>query len=264
MFLAPLPALGPGSAIAAHPCPDVSGRYSVTGFSDALGEAMEVMQARQAGFLDSGVELHGATDGELTIGVKSGSSGVWSTSPVAVLIKGHDFDCKDGSLVFRALADTHRKPDDATWYKGASTISLSAHGGELAIDVSFTGRQRISLFSYESADISIPRPGTRTTLKDAIRWPAYAEPVVVAPVPPTAEDSVRGLLTSQVLGNVRMGWVGTGAKGVEVTFNAPQGDDVAPFQERLRAASIDYTITVAPIWSNNAYCMELLIQPGQR
>jgi hypothetical protein len=254
-----------GHAMAADPCPDVSGQYSVTGFGKALGDVLQALQAEQAGFRDSGVELHGAADGELTVGVKSGSTGVWSTRPVVVLQKGKDFDCKGGALLFHPVADTSRKTDEGTWYEGASTISLSAGGhGELVIDVSFTGSERISLFSYESANVSVPRLGTRTTLREAIRWPAYSDPV-----PPVAKSSgesngvadVRAQLTSAVLGNVILGWVGAGAAGVEVTLNAPHSDDIARFEERLRVASINYRITTAPIWTNNAYYMALEIQP---
>jgi hypothetical protein len=252
-------------AHAAGPCPEVSGQYSVTGFGKALGDVLEAMQARQAGSRDSGVELHGAADGELTIGVKSGSTSHWSTSPVVVLQKGKDFDCKEGALVLHPHMDTSRKTDDGTWYGGASTISLSPKGGELAVDVSFTGSQRMSLYSYESANVSIPRPGTRTTLKDSILWPVYSEPTPPAtttPTEPTVVLAARKLLTAHVLGNVMLGWVSASAGGAKVTLTVPHSDDVTRFEERLRAASIHYRITTAPIWTNNAYYMALEIQSG--
>jgi len=256
-----------GGATAADRCPDVSGKYGVTGFGNALGDALELLHARQAGSRDSGVELHGAVDDDLSVGVKSGSASVWSMNPVVVLRKGKDFDCRGGAIVFHPFTDTSRTTDDGSWYSGASTISLSMQGGELAIDVSFTGSERISLYSYESANVSIPRPGTRTTLKDAIRWPAYAEPVasvVATQVTPTAELAVRNQLTTPVLGNVRMGWVSAEKDGVEVTLNAPHSDDIAPFEERLRAAAIDYRMKQAPIWTNGAYYLVLVVQPGPR
>jgi hypothetical protein len=265
LMLASLMVAISGGATAADRCPDVSGRYSVTGFGTALGDALETLHARQAEFLDSGVELHGAADGDLGVGVKSGSTGAWSTSPVVVLRKGKDFDCKDGAIGFRPDTDTHRKTDDGTRYSGASTVSLSAQGGQLVINVSFSGSQRISLYSYESANVSIPRLGTRTTLKEVIRLPAYAEPVVpvvAKPVTPTAELAVRNQLTTRVLGNVIMGWVSAEKDGVEVTLNAPHSDDIAPLEERLRAAAIDYRIKQAPIWTNGAYYLVLVVQPG--
>jgi hypothetical protein len=119
------------------------------------------------------------------------------------------------------------------------------------------------LYSRDSANVSIPRSGTRTTLKDAIHWPAYTDPapVVATPITPTAELEVRNLLTAQVLGNVTMGWVSTEKDGVEVTFNAPHSDDIGSFEDRLRNAAIDYRMKAAPIWTNNAYYMVLVIQP---
>ena len=111
-------------AYAASACPDVSGRYTITGFGKALGDALATMRASQAGFQDSGLELHGVVDGELTVGVKSGRSGVWSKSPL-VLRKGTDFECEGGTIVFRPHTDTSRQAD-GNWYAGLSTVSLSS------------------------------------------------------------------------------------------------------------------------------------------
>jgi len=255
-------AIGP-RAYAASACPDVSGRYTITGFGKTLGDALATMRASQAGFRDSGLELHGVVDGELTVGVKSGRSGGWSKSPL-VLRKGTDFECEGGAVVFHPHTDTSRQGDDGNWYAGESTVSLSPQAsGELAIDVSFTGSQRITLYSYDSANVSVPRLGTRTTLKDAIRLPPYTDPapVVATPAAPAAEREVRELLTARVLGNVMMGWVSTEKDGVNVTFNAPTSDDIGPFEERLRNAAIDYRMKAAPIWTNNAYYLVLVIQP---
>jgi len=93
--------------------------------------------------------------------------------------------------------------------------------------------------------------------------PAYTDPapVVATPVAPAAEFEVRELLTARVLGNVRMGWVSTEKDGVNVTLNAPTSDDIGPFEERLRNAAIDYRMKAAPIWTNNAYYLVLVIQP---
>lgn len=247
-------------------CPDVSGRYSISGVGDTLGDTLDVLHAKQAGFADSGIELHGAVDGELTVGVKSGATGAWSTRAVAVLHEDTDFDCKDGALVVRPRTHTSRKTTDGIWYEGASTISLSRQGGEIAIGVRFTGTQRITLYSYESANVSIPRLGTRTTLAESIRWNAYTDPVVPpAPTPAeTAELDVRGLLTAGVLGNVIMGWLGREEDGIEVTFNAPHSGDIAPFEQRLHAAAIEYRMKQPPIWTNGAYYMVLVIEPPHR
>lgn len=250
------------NADASSACPDVTGRYSISGFSSALGDTLDMLHARQAGFSDSGIELHGAVDGTLSVGVKSGRISAWSNGPVAVLSEGKDFDCTGGALVFHPHPSASRKADDGAFYSGSSRVSLSRGGGDLAINVRFSGSQRTTLYSYDSANVSIPRFGTRTTLNDTIRWGPYTEPVepVVVKVP-KGELDVRGLLTSSVVGNVIMGWVSTEKTGVEVTFNAPHSDDIEPFEQRLHAAGIDYRMKRPPIWTNGAYYLVLVIQP---
>jgi hypothetical protein len=248
-------------------CPDLSGRYSVAGFSTALGDALKTLHATQAGFLDSGVELQGPANGELKVGVKSGHTGAWSSRPVAVLRDGQDFDCKDGSLVFKsAVASTHRKTDEGKWYEGSATIALSSLGDdELAIHVNFTGSERITLYSYDSANVSVPRLGTRTTLRDAIRWPAFADSdsmAKVEPAEPVEVLDVRKMLSAAVLGNVQVGGIKPSGNEVLATLRAPRSDDVTRLEDRMRAASIGYEAKVEPIWSNNAYYMEFLIWSG--
>jgi hypothetical protein len=249
---------------ASRACPDVSGQYSVAGFSTALSDALQILHATQAGFLDSGVELQGVANGELMVRLKSGHTGAWSSQPVAVLRETRDFDCINGALVFKTpVASTHRKTDEGKWYEGSATISLSALGkDQLAINVSFSGSERITLYSYESANVSIPRPGTRTTLRDTIHWPAFAESDSLAPAKPaeaTAVIDVRKLLSVAVLGNVRIGGLKLDGDAVVATLKASRSDDVVRLEDRLRAASIGYETRVEPIWSNNGYHMEFLI-----
>lgn len=248
-------------------CPDVSGRYSVTGLGPARSNALAAMQASMADYLDSGVELSGAVDGTLAVWTKSGSSGSWSTQPTAVLRAGTDFECVGGRLILsRPVLNATRKTEEGKWYQGEATTTLSRiAGGELSIAVRFTGSERISLYRYESANVTIPKPGTRTTLTDIYRWPAYSNTDSLATTPPAVpevERAARQLLTPQVLGNVVLAWLKPSGDGILVTLKVPRSNDVEAFEDRLRAASIAYETREGPIWSNNAYHMELLIRPA--
>ncbi|MBK7012356.1 MAG: hypothetical protein IPH43_06595 [Xanthomonadales bacterium] len=162
------------SAAGASGCPEVSGRYSIKGTGDrnwtALTEVLAALHATEAGYLDSGIELSGAADGTLSVGTKSGRLGHWSTQPAVVLHAGTDFECQNGRLVLSApVTKATRKTDAGKWYEGVATASLSqGTNGELSISVRFTGSERISLYSYDSANVSIPKPGTRNTLTDSL------------------------------------------------------------------------------------------------
>jgi len=206
------------AATTAAACPDVSGRYNVIGHGSGLVDALAAMHAEGAGFLDSGVELAGAADGTLTVRTKSGRSGSWSSRPDAVLRAGTDFSCSGARLTFSApVANASRKTEENKWYEGKSTVSLSRLAdGALSVDVRFTGSERIVLFSYESANISLPEPGTRTTLGDSYLWPVFSDTFSLTPaepVMPEAERLVRARLTSQVMGNVRLGGLKLSADG---------------------------------------------------
>lgn len=250
-----------------HGCPNVSGRYSVAGLGSAMSDALAAMRAKQAGYFDSGVELSGAVDGTLSVWTKSGSRGGWASQPVAVLRAGTDFECAEGRLVFStAVANATRKTDEGTWYEGVALTSLSpGANGELSIVVRFTGSERISLYSYDSANVSIPKPGTRTTLTDIYRWPAYSETDSLAPKMsevPEAERVARQRLTPEVLGNVVIAGLKPRGDGTLAKLTVSRSKDVVALEDRLRAAAIVYETRVEPMWWNNAYHMEVLIRPA--
>ena len=258
------------SAAGASACPDVSGRYSVRGTGSgtwtALTDVLAAMQAKEAGYLDGGIEFSGATDGTLSVWTKSGRLSHWSTRPAAVLHAGTDFECQSGRLVFIApVKNTTRKTDEGKWYEGEATASLSrGANGELSIAVRFTGSERISLYRYDSADVSIPKPGTRTTLTNSFSWPVYSDAESLAPIQPVIskiERDTRQRLTPQVLGNATLIALKPSGDGALAILNVPRGDDVVAFEDRLRAADILYETQVEPSWWTNKYRMELLIRP---
>lgn len=259
------------SAAGANGCPDVSGRYSVrspgSGTWIALTNALAALHAKEAGYLDSGIELSGAADGTLSVWIKSGRTDDWSTRPVAVLRAGTDFECKGGRLMLSTpVTNATRKTDEGKWYEGEAAASLSRDSnGELSITVRFTGSERISLYRYDSANVSIPKPGTRTTLTDSLRLPIYSDTESQAPVEPVMPEIVRNTrqrLTPQVLGNVVINGLTPSGDGALATLTTSRSNDVVAFEDRLRAADILYEMQSEPTWWNNAYHMEMLIRPA--
>jgi hypothetical protein len=69
------------------------------------------------------------------------------------------------------------------------------------------------------------------------------------------------LLTAQVLGNTVLGPLRPSGDAVLVILTAKNSDAVLQFEERMRAGEIAYRVERQPIWSNNAYGMELLVWP---
>jgi hypothetical protein len=258
-----------------HDCPDVSGHYRVvrTVEGPSMAEALQALHAVMANFIGSEVRLEGPRAGRLQVWVKSGSTGVLPASPSAELKQGSDFSCVNGWVKLARVADSSRRLDEG-WYEGRSSAAIMrAPRGGLLMQVTFSGRQRTTLYSYESARISLPKLGTGRSLTESMRLPDISEPAPeppagsraagAPPAPPEhpAVAGVRQLLTAQVLGNTVLGPLRASGDAVLVILTATSSDAVLRFEERMRAAEIAYRVERQPIWSNNAYRMDLLVWP---
>lgn len=248
-------------------CPDVAGVYRPTGGGYAAADLVKAL--RITVYLGSKVQLDGRPEDGLEVRVTSSAKEALPKRPTVVLQHRKDFTCAEGQLVFSGIRQASRKNEQG-WYEGTSTVRITPSGGGLGVEVVFRGSQREVLYSYDSARISVPKLGTGTVLRESLRWPSDAEaeaqtPAVAEPElpPPEAPEVVRtrALLDAKVLGNVR--WVAAAPKGdsVLVTLNARSNDDVARLEDRLRAASISHTMKVSPIWTNNAYHLQILVWP---
>jgi hypothetical protein len=146
-------------------CPTFATRVQIAGDGSARADALNALNAGGAG--QTGSEL--MLDGSAATGV-----GVWFRAdggnrprrPDLVLQHGTDFTCDTGWLVFARTVDAYRRIDEQ-WYEGRSTVRLRpAVNGGVDIAVAFTGSQRTTLYSYDSARISIPKPGTRRMIAE--------------------------------------------------------------------------------------------------
>lgn len=252
-------------ASGARDCPDLAGHYRVDGFGPVLGDALKVLGLTMAGFTDSEVKITGRTETALQFRIKSGKSSPMSTQPTRTLTQGLDYVCAGSSIVLKATANSSRQGDQG-WLEGQSTVSLSRSGTGLGLAASFHGRERTTLYSYDSARVSIPKLGTAQTLGDAIRWPNISEPrpVEYVPVPESGSvQSMRRMLTPSLLGSVNLGGLQDRGSQVIASLNAPRSDDVIAFEDRLRDAAIAYEVTRAPVWSNNGYSMQFVFAAGK-
>jgi len=253
---------GPALA-AAGDCPALDGHYRVTAFGPVLADAVTALGIPLAGFRDSEVKITGIDQDELRLWVKSGSSASMSGQPSRVLVLGVDFDCADGVLTLRQQVAATRKTDTA-FLEGRSSVSLTRQGSGLGLSSEFRGGERSTLFSYDSARISVPRLGTQQTLRGSIRWPGIDEPRAEQPRSGPAPESATVLAARRQLdgllgGNVRLGWLQDSGGRVRVSLSASRSEDVVAFEDRLHAAGVAYSVTRAPMWSNNQYAMELLV-----
>ncbi len=251
------------SGFAQATCPNIEGHYRVAGFGATLGDAVQVFDTKMAAFSDSEVKIVGNVNSRIAIYIKSGSLGKLSTQANTTWYLGSTYRCKDGWLEFTQPVQAERSIE-GVWYQGETTIRIAPSQAGLAIESSFTGRQRVTLYSYESANVSLPKLGTKRTLIDAIRWPSIFEPVPTkkAPEIPEAKTVIemRQMLNSSVRGNILLGVLKEADGAILATLRARSADDIAPFEDRLRAASIAFETKLAPIWSDGAYQFTMLLR----
>lgn len=259
-------ALAAGPTRQAQDCPDLSGHYRVTGDGPARTEALAALHAGMAGFTGGELVLSQLPGGGLGVQTRSGPKGALTASPGGPLMAGKDFSCRNGWLVVQQTQSAARRVEEK-WYEGRSTVSLRGGGpGGLAVEVRFAGGQRTTVYQYDSARISLPKPGTGTALVETLRWPDIGEPApaetrIEPPAPePQAVLAARRQLTPAVLGNVRLGPLKPLGDGVQVTLTASRSDDVARLEDRLRAAGLAYEMKTQPVWSNNAWTLQLLLR----
>jgi hypothetical protein len=258
--------LGLGAtAQAAQDCPDLAGHYRVDGFGPVLGDALKLLGLQMAGFRDSEVKITGRADSALQFWIKSGKSSPMAKQPSRTLTHGLDYVCAGSSIVLKGSTSASRQTD-AGWLEGQSTVSLSRSGTGLGLATSFHGRERTTIYSYDSARVSIPKFGTAQTLGGGIRWPNISEPrpVEYVPVPESASvQSMRQMLNPSLLGSINLGGLQDRGSQVLASLNAPRSDDVIAFEDRLRDAAIAYEVTRAPVWSNNGYSMQFVFAAGK-
>ncbi len=243
-------------------CPNVAGHYRVAGFGPVLGDALKLLGAEIAGFSDSEVRITGNANQSLSLFIKSGSTGAMSKTPNRTWQINVNYHCENGRILFSGSVPAERQAE--AWYEGKTQISMAPDTAKgLAIVATFTGRQRTTIYSYDSARISIPK-GAAITLSEGIRFPNISEPAPkkIEPEKPESKNvlALRSTLTHTMLGAVMLATISEKNDAMLVTLTAKSNEDVATFEDRLREALVAYEMKTQPVWSNNAYYFTMLMQ----
>lgn len=253
------------AAASAAACPDLSGRYHLVGEAHELEVALAALGSPREASQRSAIALQGPGGGELAVTLRGGLTPDWPQGVGTRLREGSDFRCDGANLQLLREARTARwRGEDDSWYSGTGTLSLSRHpDGGLQLRLRFDGSQRITVYAYDSARASVPKPFSGRRFETTLYWPAWsdADDQIRRPPPPESApvQALRRQLDSRLLGNLQMGTPQAVAGGMLVRFIAPRSDDVVAFEDRLHAAGIRYESRSAPVWSNNRYEMSLLI-----
>lgn len=256
-------AASPG--VAAARCPDLTGRFHVVGDDPAVTLVLAALQSRTSASRRDAIALDGAVGGVLTVSLRGGEPAPWPNVPGNRLGEGTHFRCEAGSLHLLHPQESKRWRDDAgEWYRGSGMISLARHpDGGLQVQVRFDGHQTITVYRYDSASASVPKPFSGRRFDLSLYWPAWGpDDDQIRRPPPPESGPVRDLrqrLDSAILGNVRMGTPQAVDGGMLVRLTAPRSADVVAFEDRLREAAIRDESREAPVWSNNAFQMTFLI-----
>jgi hypothetical protein len=252
---------------AASVCPDLSGTYRLKGDGPAWADAVEALDIRSAAFTGSRVRLE-FKDRVLSVWT-SIDGRPFSSQPQKTFSQGAGFACETSQLVFGPLRSIGRTGNGG-FLSGQSMVRLSrgANNG-LQISSNFHGRQQTNIYSYDSAQINIPKFGTEESINESIIWPDALQPDDQLDFVPTTKESkkepkeveaVQKFFNARMLGQSILGGVSLrGEKLIVVTMTSPSTEEVAALEKRLNEAEIPHLLEKKPIWTNGRYWFEMLL-----
>lgn len=259
-----LTALAGTAAAAELPCRPLDGDYLVVGDGQPRGDSLQALQAERAGFIDSQIRMRTDADGTLLLWFNSGAGEPFPVQVSHRLSPGIDFECRNGWWQLRRPATgTWRRLDDR-YLEGSSRIALArGSSGELQIRLQFEGRERSTLYSYDSARISIGIPGTSARVEERLSWPDPARqppppPAPAAPAPePAALRELRNQLTRVLPAGVQL--VALDASGAQASaqFKASRSENAVALEDALHRAGIGYQLRREPGWSGNGWHIDM-------
>ena len=241
-------------------CPDVAGEYQIAGFDAPLHDALEVMglsSSAAAGYL---LELQAPSGDRIGARTVAGAPSARPRS-AATWTFARDFTCPHGSFAFSQLQVRATRKIDDVFYMGTSTVRMSKGGDNgLQVVVEFRGNTTIGLpFQNE-----MKKPGPGRTFTDVLYWPPASASDAARNIPaptPKLELDVRRMW-SKLMPDVVLGWVEIRGSAAILSFRAQNETQAAAIEERLRTASISYTMKTPPTWVGNGYFMNLELTQG--
>ncbi|TAH44148.1 MAG: hypothetical protein E6Q43_02410 [Dokdonella sp.] len=249
-------------------CPDISGRYRAYGPDHEVRDALAAIKAFSNNSKGRLIEIQWVSDGAFQVSSGTANS-EWGMSKPTRLVEGTDFTCNDGFIRFKEVAESVRKEDgDEYPYSGTSIVEIGKSGNQtLSVTVTFSGSKKISLFSYDSANVEIRKPGTQRTFVETLHWEALSDSDFesLTRIPEKEPESfveIRRMLSARILGDTRLIGLKQSSEGVLASLRASRDDDIVDLENNLRAAWIAYDSKREPVWSNNDYSFEFLIRTG--
>lgn len=262
-------------ASANQDCPDIGGRFSIhlvdrsnmPSIPPAFVDVSELWKLNLRNANDGELEIRGDTRHGLSVFWKTEKEGVLPPHMPAIANSdwkfNKDYQCEDGWVVFSRRSSAFRNHLPGL-YKGDAKIRIARDGmyAGLRIESTFSGHQIGSLFSYDSAHLDFPMWWSRKTSKDTIVLNTAAADVSRSTTIPESEAVVRlrRILNEKLLGAIILTGMADRDGAVTVTLKALHLSDLKPFEDRLRATTIQYQMKTEPIWTNNSYFLELLVK----
>ncbi len=263
-----------GAAAAAHAlpaCPTLTGRYRVAGSAPELTEALQALGVPGGAEIDLVLESLGK-GAVLNLGTAPARVPDAPVSGLHMLTRGAEFDCRDGAIVLRQKVQAARKTASG-YLEGETTLLLSpGTQGVLLLDLEFRGSERSTIYSYDSARVSLPRPFTGRSLQVRMTW----LPAARAPAPPSTpqppnpaqraaerqQDELRARLDS-LLGRSMLGFMKSEEFGTRVQLRATRSADLLDTEDRLLASDLVYDVVREPGWYEGAHHSEIFVHLRQ-
>lgn len=260
-------------ALAAPACPALAGRYRILGSGPAMVEARQAL-ALDGTFGDAvDLVIEATPDGRvLTLSQRLPTDPDRWLGARRTLSQGAEFVCADGSVVLGRRVPASRRTE-AAYLEGHTELRLRpGGGGALALELRFQGGERSTLYAYDSARVSVPKPFTGRTLVDTLSWPPSAD----TPLPPPprsavaeraqraveqADDALRSRLR-ELIGRSMLGVIRDEPGGLRVQLRAMRTEDVVDTEDRLMASGLAFEVAREPQWYNGAHHSEILVRPG--
>lgn len=251
------------NAFANQDCPDLNGKYIINGKNDVFTDFSNLLKYNNNNryFTYGEVEIKGNSNEKLLFILKVEKNEVIEESSNELQFK-KDYKCNDGTITFNEKVKTNRNNLPGL-YNGKSSITLSKEDlyGGLKVDSVFKGYEDITLYSYDSANLSFSKWWGKKTVVENIILSTAPNKVIKPQINKESQSviKVRDILNSKVLGGIMLIALEEQSNDVLVTLKAFKSDDLKGFENRLNDSSIKYKMKTEPIWSNNSYFLELLV-----
>lgn len=263
--------MSPALAYSKESCPNLTGSY---GYIKANPVVVDLAKVFNFYLLrdDSGViEIKGSSTDELSFFWKR-EKNMDAVSKFQLKFN-KDYKCDKGSIVFKNKVKSFRNE-----YEGESLmkLSLAEPYSDLKIESRFKGRENISIFSYDSANVSFLKWWGAKVLTESIAL--GTAPSIDVKTAPESKDIEKPIIESKNIQKIReilneknfrslySGGLMDEGNNVLATLNARELSDIILFEERLRQSSFSYEIKKEPTWTSSGntvgYYVEYLIKPN--